>query len=147
MCIIVDACCANDLGNKDLPQGKLILDWIKGGGKIVSGGRLEDELKGTRLQSLLASWSSAGRLISINSAKVQAEIEQLDLTALRSNDAHVVALARLTGAQVVVTRDKPLMTDLKRSNQISTRKIYPFPSEAAANLRVQRGVLNNAGCK
>jgi hypothetical protein len=148
MCIIIDTCCANVLQDKDLPQGKLILNWIKSGGKIVSGGRLEAELKGTKLQSLLAAWSLSGRLISYDPDEISAAAAQIQLEKMKSNDLHVVALARVSGAMAVVTKDKDLMQDLKKSGQVDPpRKIYPFPDSPTTSLRVQREVLRKSGCK
>jgi hypothetical protein len=148
MCIIVDACCAGALGNGALPQSKLILDWVKAGGRVVSGGKLEEELRGTNLQALLVQWKASGRLLSIDSALLEDEASAIDADKLKSNDLHVVALAKVSGAQAVVTRDRALMFDLKKSPEIKpARKVYPFPETAVNDLRVQRGVLRASGCK
>ena len=147
MCIIVDACCANSLGNADWPQAHLIRDWVRGGGKIVSGGLLQRELKNTALQALLVQWSASGRLINKDPTEIKIEEEKLDRSKVKSNDLHVIALARLSGAKVIVTRDQDLMYDLKKSPEIGkARKIYPMGEKPAKNLKVHRGVLRNAGC-
>lgn len=148
MCLIIDACCANALANADLPQAKLILDWVKSGGKIVSGGKLEIELKGTALQPLIATWKAAGRLQGIDPQVIKNEERSIDQSQLRSNDIHVVALARASGAMTIVTRDKNLMHDLKHSGEVQpSRKIFPFQTTATSNLKIQRKVLRESGCK
>ncbi|HVF83228.1 MAG TPA: hypothetical protein VM913_03535 [Sphingomicrobium sp.] len=148
MCIIIDACCANFLENAHLPQGRLVLDWIKAGGKVISGGKLEKELRGTKLQALLVQWKASGRLISADSEILPIQEAAIDRDAINSNDLHVLALAKASGARVVVTRDRTLMQDLKKSGQVAPAgKIYPFPEDQVQDLRVQRGVLRNAGCR
>jgi hypothetical protein len=148
MCIIIDACCANSLVNSNFPQAKLILDWVKAGGKVVSGGDLERELKSTVLQRLLLQWSRSGRLISFDRDKLKSESDLIDGTKTRSNDHHVLALTRASGSKVVVTRDQDLMHDLKKSGQVPKgQKVYPFPVHSVTNLRVHRALLRNAGCK
>ena len=148
MCIVIDACCADDAVGGKFGQGRLILDWVKSGGRVVTGGKLELELKGTSLQRLLVQWSRAGRLQTISQKRIDEETALIDLSKVKSNDLHVLALCRASGAKVVVTRDNDLKKDLKKSGQaLRGQKIYPFPTVDVPNLRVQRGVLNNAGCR
>lgn len=147
MCIIVDACCAGSLNNPALPQAALIIDWVRTGGKIILGGKLADELRRTSLLTLLAQWSAAGRLINIAAERIEGEVANIDPAMTQSNDRHVLALARLSGTQVVVTRDNALMQDLKNREVAGRRRtIYPFREAPIKDLRINRAVLRSANC-
>lgn len=148
MCIVLDACCAASLTNPDFPQSALILDWVRKGGRIVSGGQLHKELGATALRPLLAQWSASGRLQTISTEDVVVEQAAIQRLGPESNDAHVLALVRLSNSKVVVTRDAALMRDLKdRALMGDRRKIYPMPDRPLDDLRINRAVIRDAGCK
>jgi predicted nucleic acid-binding protein len=147
MCIVLDACCADSITNPELPQSGLVLEWIRKGGRVVSGGKLQKELGATSLRPLLVQWSLSGRLVTLSESDILVEEAAIKKLNLQSNDAHVLAVTRLSGARVVVTRDKPLMTDLKdRALMGDRRKIFPMPPQPAVDLRIGRAVLRSAQC-
>jgi hypothetical protein len=125
----------------------VLLDWVRKGGKVVSGGKLQTELGKTALRPLLAQWSASGRLILLPNVEIAVEQAAIEKAGIHSNDSHVLAITRLSNSRVVVTRDQLLMRDLKdRSVMGERRKIYPMPERAIADTRINRGVLRNAEC-
>lgn len=115
MCILVDANRAAAFYNHPpQPEAKQILDWLllRDGG-LVMGGRLKKEhlkAKSEEAQRLWLVLKRAGRLHDIADAEVDAEEARLAGTIV-SDDPHVLALARVSGARLLYSEDQPLMTD------------------------------------
>ena len=117
MCIIVDA---NRLGAflADPPDddSRPIRKWLdRGAGSIVysTGGRFAREIRG-RAKAKLADYVRAGRAKLIPASRFADD--ECDLKAradLRSDDPHVLALARAAGARLLYTADRNLISDFK----------------------------------
>lgn len=123
MCLIVDANLASAVFAS--PPGddfSPILDWLdRGDGCLVFGGRLATEM--SRLHKphryLLALWR-AGRARRLPDEQVEQEESVVADTGLcRSNDSHVLALARVSGARVLCTDDKKLQRDFKNPQLVA----------------------------
>jgi len=124
MCVIVDANVAADVFVHRLPDFKALLKWVEDGdGKLVFGGRLAAELsKVSSVCNLLTELHRNGRAIRKSDAAVMAEERTVMAMALcGSNDAHVIALARVSGARVLCSHDKKLHADFKN------KKLVPNP--------------------
>jgi hypothetical protein len=116
LCVIVDASVAglvfSDPHREDY---RPFWDWLeKKGGKLVYGGRLaaSGELKGAR--RLLVRLKQAGLAHECPKADVDREetaVKQIGLC--RSNDPHIIALARFSGARVLCADDRDLEADFK----------------------------------
>jgi predicted nucleic acid-binding protein len=123
MCIIVDANVAANLCRQQLtPDAKAVVDWIeKRGGRIVHGGKLTDELTAnSRVSRWLRSLSQAGRAIQVSAATVAAEVVRIQQSAqCASNDAHIIALARVSGARLLYSHDHDLHTDFTNPALVS----------------------------
>ena len=77
------------------------------------GGRLWiDEFHGTQRANLVQSLEQAGRAIIYPASIVNAEEDAVKVDC-KSNDAHVIALARVSGARVLCTQDSELEDDFK----------------------------------
>ena len=136
MCVIVDANRASSFfaeppGAEDAP----VVDWILGkGGRLVFGGKLSEEL--LRINAsvrTLRQWTLSGRALEIPAPLVSEEERLLRRMGIcRSNDHHVVALARLSGARIVVTGDQALMADVGNAQLLSAPrgKVYQRPEHA-----------------
>ena len=129
MCAILDTNTAHQLfGNNRPPAGKAFFDWIDSGtGKLIVGGKLRQELYKAGCGEWLRGAILAGDAIEIDDAKVNREKETLEDQALcRSDDPHVIALARLGGARLLYSNDKKLHRDFKDKNLIDNPqgKIY-----------------------
>ena len=146
MCLIIDANRGGDFANLQDPYLSPLLSWVRKGGKIVSGGKLELELsKIGIMREMMLEWSRRGNLVRISSASIQNEINAL--CPIKSDDPHVVALARLSGARLIVTEDKKLISDLKDCTVVGfRRKIYKKDASRPANIRNHRRMLAGLDC-
>lgn len=117
MCIIVDANVAGAFfamsPNDDV---RVVIDWIDyRGGKIVLGGRLTEELYSIRTaRRWLSERQRSGRAKLFRKMLVETEEQVVSASGLcKSDDPHVIALARVSGARVLMTRDMELQKDFK----------------------------------
>ena len=117
MCIIVDT---NKLGTflADPPDddSRPIHKWLeRRAGSIVysTGGRFAQEIQG-RVRTRLAAYVRAGRAKLIPGSLFADDERDLKVrTDLRSDDPHVLALARAAGARLLYTADRNLISDFK----------------------------------
>ena len=118
MCVIIDASVASQVfaenrGSDYLPLWK----WIEqGDGIIVYGGYLHEELsKVNRAKRYLKALSDAGKAHKMPKDGVDQEEKRVRKmqTPRKSDDPHVLALARLSRARVLCSSDKNLHADFK----------------------------------
>ena len=122
MCIIVDT---NKLGaflaDPADEDSRPIRKWLdRGAGSIVysTGGKFAQEIRG-RVKARLASYVRAGRAKLIPESRFADDERKLKNRAdLRSDDPHVLALARAAGARLLYTADGDLISDFKDKNFI-----------------------------
>ena len=145
MCIIVDA---NRLGQflAEPPHedSAPIHNWLnrrQGSGVILysTGGRFATEVMGKR-RAKLADYARSGKARLIPAERFVADEQALQADGnLRSNDAHVLALARASGARLLYTGDRSLMDDFRDRRIIQPKgKVY----SGAANAKL----LTNSAC-
>lgn len=116
MCVIVDANCAKDVLHPSpqvefAPIMKAILD---GKARLVLGGSKQK----TEYQRIYSAWryikilDQAGKARLVSDDDVDAEQEQIqNHLTIQSDDAHILALARISGARLLCSRDQPLHQD------------------------------------
>ena len=129
MCLIVDNSVAGKFFSSR--EGELyfpVLDWItEGNGKLVMGGRLWDEYQDvprgkrilTRRAKLVLELERQGRARIYSAATIDEEERQVK-DMCQSNDAHIIALARVSGARVLCARDGALEVDFKNLALVSS---------------------------
>lgn len=119
MCAIIDNNVRHEVfGTDDVrtEAGRFLFDWIEGGkGKLLVGGKLLQELSDYgRFIRWLAQARLAGHALLISDEKVNTETSKLENSNIcRSNDAHVLALARVSGGRLLFTNDQALQDDFK----------------------------------
>lgn len=117
MCLIVDANLAGLVfGSPPHPDFVPVLDWLQQrDGCLVVGGRLADELgQLERARRFVLQLLRAGVARQVPAAEVDREEAEVAATGLcESNDSHVVALARVSGARTLCTHDKALQRDFR----------------------------------
>jgi hypothetical protein len=117
MCLIVDAnCAAVTFCNQQDGNSAPIIKWLlERDGCVVYGGRLAIELLQLgRVAKFLAELKRAARAIALEDSVINAEETVVaELKQLRSDDPHVIALARVSGARTLRTEDQALMNDFK----------------------------------
>ena len=130
MCIIVDADRLGIFLSDPIAEDAVpIHEWLKkGAGKLVysTSGKFSTEVRGTSRRRL-AEHYRAGRAVAIPAREFHNDERQLrHNSAVRSNDSHVLALARYSGARVLYTGDGKLIDDFKDKRLIDEPrgKIY-----------------------
>ena len=99
---------------------------------ISEGGKLEKELRKAKPERFSEYKRTLRFYDEICNECVEEKIEQLELVdreainrkttrLLRSNDSHVIALAIISGANVLVTADQDLQEDFGKCNSIDNR--------------------------
>ena len=117
MCAIVDANAAHQVFGRNRPSAGIeFFNWISyGTGSLVIGGKLREELDQI---SSFSDWLNeaiqSGRVILAEDNIVLAEAMNLKNSGLcQSDDEHVIALARLSGARLLFSNDYKLQRDFK----------------------------------
>ncbi len=143
MCLIVDACVANEVFpdrtstsndsffplRKDIQSGRFVL---------VYGGRLADEYQkcSASMQKILLELGRAGKTLRVSVDRIQAETITLKTDGFCvSNDVHVLALARASGARVVCTSDDDLKKDFKNPQIVSKPRGKVWSAAAHKTMR------------
>lgn len=124
MCLVVDANAASKMFSQPpheaaVPATKwLLVD----NGRLVIGGLLSRELRRIEYAwRTLAELKRAGRAIDCGALRVEQETTAVESTGLCvSNDAHVIALARISGARVLFSEDRDLHRDFTNPELISS---------------------------
>ena len=138
MCIIVDT---NKLGGflADPPDddSRPIREWLdRGVGSIVysTDGRFAQEIQG-RARIRLENYVRAGRAKLIPGSRFADDERDLEAHPdLRSDDAHVLALAKVAGVRLLYTADRNLISDFKDKNFINRPRGKVYSSVRNANL-------------
>ena len=137
MCMIIDT---NVLGQfLSEPQSQdcePIYRWVGRGGRIIysSGGQFDREIRGvtkTKLNELARS----GSAILVDAGKIQkfeAAVERDGFC--KSNDFHILALAKFSGARVLYTRDRNLIEDFRNKAVIDNPRGKIYSGKANRNL-------------
>jgi hypothetical protein len=125
VCIIIDANLAFCIFTS-VPEDEFrpVFDWLHAADKngcVVYGSKLADELSSrTESRRYLLRLAQAGRARLIPEGILQPEEEELTRGRLcQSNDPHVIALARVSGARTLCSHDRALHHDFRNSELIS----------------------------
>ena len=133
MCAIVDNDVRSEVfGQHQTDRGAVLFEWVtNGAGRLVVGGRLRHELAGYgRFRAWLREAIQAGRARIIPDSQVELETESIRSGGIcTSNDHHVIALARVSGARLLFTNDGDLENDFKNAALVARPrgKIYKSP--------------------
>ncbi len=122
MCVIVDAnLAARVFGGKSLEDYLPLLNWLDSPeGGLVYGGHLASELfRVEQARRWLRTRIQSGRARAVEPAKVEAEEKKVRRLACRSDDPHVLALARVSGARTLCSEDRALQEDFGNPKLIS----------------------------
>ena len=116
MCVIIDANAIADVfGARRTPAGATLFRWLGGRrGRMVVGGKLRRELtvagKGFRQWAQQAA--RAGKMQVLQDAVVSERTEAVERAkGYLSDDPHILALAQVSGARILFSRDERLRRD------------------------------------
>ena len=151
MCAIVDANVRDQVfGGAQTDAGKYFLDWLlkPGGGTLALGGELRNELsdngRNVGFMTAYRQLRLADRVWEETSdGPVDAETSALQRRGVcRSNDAHVLALALVSGARLLFSNDRRLQDDFKDSRIVNhpRGKVYTTSMRSSVT-RVHRSLL------
>jgi len=125
MCLIVDANLASLVFGQDHDDFRPLIDWLvspRTDGKLVVGGHLATELNRVGVaRRFVISLLQAGRAKQISDIATNEE-ENLIAGSCKSDDPHVIALARISGARILCSHDKTLHKDFKNEELVSNPK-------------------------
>ena len=129
MCAIVDANVRDEVfGDNPTGAGKFFREWLakpNGGILVVGGTKLRKELGSAKFIIFLQERINAGRARRIPDGIVDDEESELRAQDIcRSDDEHILALARKSGARLLFTNDNDLIRDFKNSKIITSGVIY-----------------------
>ena len=126
MCVIIDANFAHLISSSPpdidfIPVKTWLLDKD---GCLVTGGKLSEELyKLKRVKHFILTLSRAGKAKIYPFHVLNAEKSEISKLGINcSDDLHIIALARISGARTLCSRDKNLHKDFKNTTLINNPK-------------------------
>lgn len=126
MCIILDTHCVSKFN-----ESKVAREWVKKNGKIAYAytERFRSEWKGQKYEQL-RTWAEKGTLKEMCPEKVEKVAKKLEAErklkvkgCMKSGDTHIIALAMVSGAKLLMTGDTKLRKDFKNKRLVGG-KIY-----------------------
>ena len=137
MCIIIDN---NKFGEIDSPDAAPIRKWLQRDGNIVYcvGGKFKEVPGKARVH--LALYKRKNKAVSYPWDKVQSEMASLP-GGIKSDDEHILALARVSGARLLFSGDQDLHDDFKNADIISNPKGKVYQTQEHGHL------LTSSVCK
>lgn len=123
MCIIIDTnLSAGIFGSPEHVDFLPIIQWLfDKDGCLIYGGGLAKELEKVRhVGRALRVLIQAGKAVRVSDEKVNDEEKIVTQTGIcRSNDHHVIALARASGARTLCSQDQDLQKDFRNHRLIT----------------------------
>ena len=153
MCSIIDNDVRHEVfGGKDVQTeaGRFFFSWLNNRqGRLAVGGKLLDELSEySGFRNWLGQALQSGSAIRFPRATI--DDETLALTSrkvCKSNDTHVLALARVSGARLLFTNDTLLRDDFRDPEIISNPRGRIYSTRVRKNVvKEHRDILRNATC-
>ena len=148
MCIIVDANLASDVFNNKKADFIPVLNWLDSdNGKLVINGDLPEELaKVSAALRFIKSLKQAGRVRHISEEDTAREKKQIfSLCKSKSNDQHIIALARASGARLLCSDDGLLGNDFKNTKLINNPQGHIYKEKKHQHLLKRYG--HTSACK
>lgn len=145
MCIIIDANKMSSILRREVSaEFEPVKKWLeRGHGQVVYGGALLRELyQSEGVKRWLLAQYQAGRAIRVNDDALEREIQHArDNLSLKSDDPHVIGVARASGARILYTGDKNLIQDFKSQEIINNPPGRIYKHEGA------QGILTQDACR
>jgi hypothetical protein len=103
---------------------------------LVYGGDLKREyLRSPKAMNVIAGLDRAGRARKVSDSDVDAETTVVRSSGLcKSNDPHVIALARIASVRLLCSLDQNLHTDFTNNKLLSKPKGRVYQNETHAHL-------------
>lgn len=136
MCVIVDTNVASLVFSARDEYAPLVAWIFYRDGRLIFGGKLRNELATiSEVRRVLRTLYQAGRAILIPDDAIQKEELDLQSAGLaESDDYHILALARVSGARILCSSDRRLQSDFKNRRIVPTPKGKIYQSANHVNL-------------
>jgi PIN domain len=138
MCVIVDANLASQVfAEPPAEDFSPVMEWVlEKGGMVAVGGRLAAELERvSQPRRFILSLLRSGRARRVPDEEIVAEELALQENGLCiSNDCHVLALVRLSGARTVCTLDRALQQDVRNARLVANPRGSVYQRREHAHL-------------
>lgn len=147
MCAIIDSNVRDELVKKaPSAAGSHFRKWLSDRkGKLVVGGKLLEELQESRaVKQWISSRIQAGIVDRVEDRKVDILADEIK-DQCRSDDPHIIALARVSGARLLYTADRDLMDDFQDKKLLGGQargRIYNANVEKDTLSKTHRSLLN-----
>lgn len=150
MCAIVDANRWHEVFSpKRTDAGAAFHKWLSSKrGFAVLGGKLRREIaNGVERMRQVQGLLQKGMVAPTPDARVDDETKRIERSGgFRSDDPHILALARVSGARLLYTNDRDLQNDFKSAEFVADGKIYST-LETTKHTRGQRDLLKRQVCQ
>lgn len=142
MCIIVDANRLSTFANLNDPNAEPIHRWLRRGATIVYSveGAFANEIS-YKAKRLLQDYDRAGIARNFPAQSFVEELRKVQRLELRSDDPHVLALARASGARLLYSNDRNLHDDFRDT------QIVPRPKGKVYSSARNKDLLNRSVCR
>jgi hypothetical protein len=133
MCIILDANCLGLFTNADQSMLPVKEYFENSGGLAIGGSKLSSEYKrNSKIIKFLAELARKGQILRLVDKDVNSkESEILKAGICQSDDPHILAIAALSNARVLVSHDQPLHKDFTSTTFFTPMgKIYQNQTHA-----------------
>ena len=145
MCAIVDANVAHEVFSRNQTEaGRAFLRWLNmRPGRLAVGGKARRELARHRgAERWLLEGIRASRVRSENDDEVDRLSEALE-GSCRSDDPHIIALAKVSGARLLYSNDRALQEDFGDKDLVNRPRGKVFTTRESPRLtNVHQGLLN-----
>lgn len=141
MCVIIDICVAHRaIDTTDVDFQPLRDSLMRGDQVLVIGGYLLQEYaRYARVVKFVAELDRAGRVRVEPNHLVEAETKRVDeMNICVSNDAHVIGLARVSGARLLCSTDAAAGADFKNKQLIDSPRGKVYKDRTHAHLLRRR---------
>jgi predicted nucleic acid-binding protein len=120
--IILDANVAHDFP-ANTPEARAIVQWMMKRGTLATGGKnLRELFLVANVRVLILELLRAGRAFATDQEALQKWESRILTMKILSNDPHILALAKVSGARVLYTKDDALIKDFTNKYLISNPK-------------------------
>jgi hypothetical protein len=118
MCIILDANCLGLFTSADKSMAPVSAYFVKNGSIAIGGSKLKTEYKKNgKFVSFLAELVRKGQVLRIDDDDADSLAAAIGNEAIaKSDDPHILAIAALSNARILVSHDQPLHQDFTSTN-------------------------------
>ena len=147
MCAILDANVVGEVLAADrTPPGEQFFAWLQTPkASLVIGGKLSEELgRNEKFETWAKEGIASGRVRGFSDEDVAKETAAVAAGGqCKSNDVHIIALARLSRARLLYSRDKDLKDDFKNRRLVPNPQGRLLPLGETDNAKRRRARLLN----